>query len=59
MRILNYVFEIILSPFTVLMRLNHKSITTNKLVKSILILCISLVTVTILVLFTYRKYIFK
>lgn len=59
MRIFNYIIELLISPFTVLIRLNINTINTKKVLKSILILVISIVIVSILILFTYRKFIFK
>ena len=59
MRIFNYIIELLISPFTVLIRLNINTINTKKVLKSILILVISIVFVSILILFAYRKFIFK
>ena len=59
LKIINTIIEIITAPFTMLVKSNGISVDTNKLIKPIIILVISLVIVGLLVLFFYWNNFFQ
>jgi hypothetical protein len=59
LKIINTIIEIITAPFTMLVKSNGISVDTNKLIKPIIILLISIVIVGLLVLFFYWNNFFK
>lgn len=58
MKIFNFIIELLTSPFVLLLRSNAKP-GTNKFVKPLIVLGISLVVIAILVLIVYYEVIFK
>ena len=58
MKILNFIVEILTSPFTILLRSNAKP-GTNKAVKPLIVLGISLAILVVLILIVYYEVIFK
>ena len=58
MKILAFIFEIIVSPFTALFRANAKP-SPNKQVHPILVFIIAAIAVALLVLLIYNEVIFK
>lgn len=58
MKILNFIVELITSPFVLLLRSNAKP-GTNKIVKPLIVCLISLVILAILVFIAYYEVIFE
>ena len=58
MKIIGLIFEILISPFTVLFRANAKP-SPNKQVNPILVFIIAAVAVALLILLMYNEVIFK
>lgn len=58
MKILNFIIELITSPFTLLIRSNVSN-SSSKWCKPLIIVFISAAIVVLLILFFYRSFIFK
>ena len=58
MKIVNFIIEILISPFVVLFRANAKP-SLNKTVKPLIVFLISAVAVAVLILIMYYEVIFK
>ena len=58
MKILNFIIELLTSPFVLLLRSNAKP-GTNKAVKPLIVFGLALVAVAVLVLIVYYEVIFK
>ena len=58
MKIVNFIVEILISPFVVLFRANAKP-SPNKVVKPIFVFLISAVVLAALILIVYHEVIFK
>lgn len=58
MKILNFIVELITSPFVLLLRSNAKP-GTNKIVKPLIVFLISLVILAILIFIAYYEVIFE
>ena len=58
MKILNFIIELLTSPFVLLLRSNAKP-GTNKVVKPLIVFGLAIVIVTILVFIVYYEVIFK
>ncbi len=59
MKILNFIVELITSPFTLLIRSNVSNSSSVKWCKPLIIVLIATAIVALLILFFYRSYIFK
>ena len=58
MKIVNFIIELLTSPFVLLLRSNAKP-GTNKAVKPLIVLGISLAVLAVLILIVYYEVIFK
>jgi len=58
-KIVYFIIELLISPFTLLFRTANVIPNPNKVVKIVLLFAISLAVVTTLILYVYREVIFK
>ena len=58
-KILLLILEIITAPFNALIKSNGLSVDSNRWTKPLIIFCIAIAVVVVMILVSYRTYIFK